>query len=69
MLIMSCVAYVCLCMVCNAGYSMNAGHGVIISFTTYLSIAAPRAPEPFQTLGLIYDELGDSSKALQVVYR
>ncbi len=26
----------------------------------------PTAPEPFQTLGMLYEELGDTEKALQV---
>ena len=29
---------------------------------------APKAPEPYQTLGMIYEEAGNSEKALQVPY-
>jgi hypothetical protein len=29
------------------------------------SFAVPYAPEPFQTLGMVYDELGSTEKSLQ----
>jgi len=32
----------------------------------FFIVSAPTSPEPFQTLGMIYEELGDMDKSLQV---
>ena len=53
------------CRACFVDVLSNVGfvNGMYIWFE--LS-SAPSAPEPFQTLGMLYEEAGQTTKALQV---